>query len=131
MPNIIVTTSILSGQTRYYSNQKLDSEYFRNGWNSVHFTGSMALNIGLQARGMEPLKASFVTMMLGMSWELLDAIYASQRTGPNSFDSWLDPKGADWRDLVMDFGGIMAGNLACNFRVKKDAVMVTAVIKLN
>lgn len=128
---MIVIVPALNGQTRYYSNQKLNSEYLANGWNSVHFCGSMALNMGLQVRGMEPLKASFITMMLGLSWELLDAVYASQRTGQNSLDSWLDPKGADWRDLVMDAGGIIAGNLVCNFRIKKDAVMVTAVIKLN
>jgi hypothetical protein len=116
----------------YYGFQPINADYLANGWNMVHMTGSMALYMTLRVRfEATPLQATAITMLAGLTWEFLDAAYCSLRKGPSAMDQILDPRGADYRDIVMDITGIVAGNMVCGISFRNKTPMLNLKINLN
>lgn len=77
-------------------------QYLKNGWNWVHLFGSSTLTILLCS--LIPAGFAFA-FMLGCLWEGSDEL--------NKTFNWkvpfLDPNGADSRDILMDLIGVALG----------------------
>ena len=80
-------------------------DYFKNGFNYVHFLGSCVLAIGLYTKFFHNELAFIIAFGAGLLWEFSDELYSrSQFKG--KLDWLFDPAGFDLRDLVMDLSGI-------------------------
>lgn len=81
-------------------------EYFKQAWNYVHFLGSALLFL-LVLIFVPFWWAVGITFTCGLLWECLDEWNYYQVPGKKMW--FLDPQGFDWRDLIMDAVGIVAG----------------------
>jgi len=123
--------SVANATPDYYGFQPINADYLANGWNMVHLTGSMALNIILRVRyDLTPLEAGIITVVANFTWEFFDTAYANLRKGPSALDQILDKRGPDWRDPTMGAIGVITSNVACGIRFRNKTPMATITIKL-
>ena len=83
--------------------------YVTQGWSYVHLFGSACLfMLIVKLLNGNILFASLITMLLGATWEFIDAMYS---TFPeNKFLSQIfDHRGADYKDIIFDATGIIIG----------------------
>jgi hypothetical protein len=82
--------------------------YLKNGWNYVHLFGSCVLTLV----GFLFTEYSYlIVALLGILWEVLDDLCRLKK-----LHFWfLDPRGFDYRDVIMNTIGIISALVIYNF----------------